>query len=108
MSASPVVVTAVFTPAEGKREVVLAALERVIPRVHEEEGCNLYCIQEDPAGRFVMVEHWASGELLDIHLDAPSVADLNADLEGALAVPVEVTKLTPIPVGQAAKGSLAR
>lgn len=106
MSTAPVVVTAYFYPAEGKREVVLAALERAIPRVHEEAGCNLYCIQEAPDGTIVMIEHWESAELLDAHGDGTPVAELNADLAGALARPVAVTRLVPIPVGQPAKGTL--
>lgn len=106
MSATPVVVTAYFSPAEGKRETVLAALERVIPRVHEEEGCNLYCIQEAADGTILMIEHWDSAELLDAHGAGEPVADFNAELEGALASPVVVTRYTPLPMGQAAKGAL--
>jgi quinol monooxygenase YgiN len=102
----PVVVTAYFHPAEGQRENVLAALGRAIPRVHEEEGCNLYCIQEAPDGSIVMIEHWDSAELLDAHGAGAPVADLNAELEGKLAQPVAVTRLVPIPLGQAAKGAL--
>lgn len=107
MSANqPVVVTAYFYPAPGARDTVLAALEKAIPRVHEEEGCNLYCIQEAPDGSFVMIEHWDSAELLDIHGDGGAVADLNAELEGSLASPVAVTRLNPIPLGDAAKGQI--
>ncbi|KQZ06046.1 antibiotic biosynthesis monooxygenase [Microbacterium sp. Root53] len=106
MSATPVVVTASFHPAAGHRESVLAALSRAIPRVHEEPGCNLYCVQEAPDGTILMIEHWDSAELLDAHGAGPAVADLNAELEGHLAEPVTVTRLTAIPVGQASKGAL--
>ena len=105
-TSQPVVVTAYFYPAPGARDTVLAALEKAIPRVHEEEGCNLYCIQEAPDGSFVMIEHWDSAELLDIHGDGAPVADLNAELEGSLASPIAVTRLNPIPVGEKRKGQV--
>ncbi len=106
MTATPVVVTAYFHPASGQRDRVLAALERAIPRVHEEPGCNLYCIQEDADGTIVMIEQWDSAELLDAHGAGDAVADLNADLEGLLAEPVAVARLTPLPVGSPDKGVL--
>ena len=98
------VVTAIFRPRDGKREQVLAAMERVIPRVHAEEGCNLYAIQEADDGTIAMIEHWDSAALLDAHGAAEPVADFNAELEGLLESPVEVTRYTPIPVGDARKG----
>ena len=101
---APLVVTAIFRPAEGKREQVLAAMARVIPRVHEEEGCNLYAIQEAEDGTIAMIEHWDSGATLDAHGAAAPVADFNVELEGLLASPVEVTRYTPIPMGHARKG----
>lgn len=106
MTAAPVVVTAYFHPAPGQRDRVVAALEEAIPRVHAEAGCNLYCIQEAPDGTIVMIEHWDSAELLDAHGDGAPVADLGVALEGLLAQPVAVTRLTPIPVGDARKGAL--
>ena len=85
-ASGPLVVTAIFRPAEGAREQVLAAMQRVIPRVHEEEGCNLYAIQEAEDGTIAMIEHWDSAALLDAHGAAEPVADFNAELEGLLAV----------------------
>ncbi|GAA3061869.1 MULTISPECIES: putative quinol monooxygenase [Actinomycetes] len=105
-TAQPVVVTASFHPAEGRRDEVIAALEKAIPRVHEEPGCNLYCIQDAPDGTLLMIEHWDSAEALDGHGAGEPVAELNRDLEGSLARPVEVTRLTPRPIGQPAKGAL--
>lgn len=100
----PVVVTAYFHPAEGARERVLAAMERVIPRVHEEAGCNLYAIQEAEDGTIIMIEHWDSAALLDEHGAGVPVAEFNAELEGLLEEPVKVTRYTPIPMGDARKG----
>jgi quinol monooxygenase YgiN len=98
------VVTATFHPAEGKREQVLAAMERVIPRVHEEPGCNLYAIQEAEDGTIIMIEHWDSAALLDEHGAGAPVAEFNQELEGLLASPIAVTRYTPIPMGDARKG----
>jgi len=103
---SAVVVTAYFFPAEGKREVVASALAEVIPLVHEEEGCELYAIHDAPDGSIVMIEKWSSHAALDAHSDAAPVARLRALLEGALAKPIEVTRLEPLPVGRPDRGAL--
>ncbi len=103
---SPIVVTAVFVPAPGKYEEVVAALEPAIAAVHEEPGCLLYAIHRDPDGTIVMIEKWESEALLDEHGAGPAVAALNASLEGKLAKPVEVTRLIPLPAGTPEQGLL--
>lgn len=102
----PINVTAIFRPLPGEREQVLANLRVAIPLVHEEEGCELYAITDAPDGTIVMIEKWTSAELLDAHGAGQPVADLNIANEGLLASPVEVTRLVPIPVGDAVKGAL--
>jgi quinol monooxygenase YgiN len=104
--AAVVNVLAVFHPAPGHREAVLAALETAIPLVHDEPGCELYAITEADDGRLVMIEKWSSAEQLDAHTDGEPVAELVAALDGHLAQPVEVTRLTPLPIGDAVKGEL--
>ena len=59
-----------------------------------------------PDGSIVMIEKWTSAELLDAHGAGQPVADLNVANDGLLASPVEVTRLVPIPVGDAVKGAL--
>lgn len=103
---SPVVVTAYFYPLEGKAGVVRAALDEAIPAVHDEPGCMLYAINEAPDGTIVMIEKWESAESLDVHGNAPAVVALRAALDGALASPIDVTVLTPLPVGDPIKGAL--
>ncbi|RLP76515.1 antibiotic biosynthesis monooxygenase [Mycetocola tolaasinivorans] len=103
---SAVVVTAVFTPAEGKRAAVLDALRPAIQAVHHEPGCELYAIHDHPNGDIVMIEKWTSTELLDAHGEGLPVAALNRALETLLAGPVVVTRLTPIPVGDEIRGAL--
>lgn len=108
MTDAPLVVIAIFRPASAARDRVLAALERAIPRVHDEAGCTLYSIQEAEDGVIWMIEHWASRADLDTHGAGAPVADLNAELEGLLERPVEVIRADPIPVGDAAKGLVRR
>lgn len=100
----PLVVTAIFRPAPGARAAVLAAMHRVIPRVHAEAGCNLYAIQEAEDGTIAMIEHWDSAALLDAHGAGDPVAEFTEELSGLLTSPVEVTRYRPIPVGDARKG----
>ncbi len=105
---SPAVVNvlALFFPKPGHRQEVLAALETAIPLVHEEEGCELYAITEAPDGRIVMVEKWSSAAALDAHSNGAPVVALRAALDGHLERDVDVTVLTPLPVGDARKGAL--
>ena len=51
---TPVVVTAYFRPAPGQHDQVVEALQRAIPAVHEEPGCELYAIHDAPDGTIVM------------------------------------------------------
>ena len=102
----PVVVTAIFTPADGQHDAVHAALLPAIAAVHLEPGCLLYAIHEAPDGSIVMIEKWVSDRLLDEHGAGPAVAALNASLEGKLARPIEVTRLSPLPAGSPAQGTL--
>lgn len=101
-----VVVTAIFRPAEGASEALIDAMRVAIPLVHAEEGCELYCIQEEPDGTIVMIEKWASTELLDAHGEGQAVADFVAAIGTLLAEPPRVTRLRAIPIGDAAKGAL--
>lgn len=101
-----IVVTASFLPAEGKREELLELLERTVALVHEEEGCILYCLNEAPDGTILMIEKWASTELLDAHGSSPATIALKAALPPLLGSPLVVTRLVPLPAGDAVKGAL--
>ena len=101
-----IVVTAVFHPAAGARDAVLAALEPAIAAVHQEPGCLLYAIHDAPDGSIVMIEKWESVALLDVHGKSPAVAALNVALKGLVASPTEVTRLVPRPMGEESKGAL--
>ena len=105
-SAEAVNVVAIFHPLEGHRDEVMSALETAIPLVHDEPGCELYVITEADDGRLVMMEKWSSVEQLDAHGSSDAVVALVAALDGHLAQPVEVIRLTPLPIGDAVKGAL--
>ena len=102
----PVVVTAIFHPAEGSRDAVLAAMAPAIAAVHEEPGCLLYAIHDAPDGSIVMIEKWESAELLDAHGHGAAVAAFRLSLEGLVSAPAEVTRLVPIPMGEESRGAL--
>jgi quinol monooxygenase YgiN len=101
-----VVVTAVFRPRVGARDSLLAAMREAIPRVHQESGCELYCVQEEPDGTIFMIEKWESAEQLDAHGSGAVVAEFTRNIEGLLDEPVIVTRLVPIPIGDPIKGAL--
>lgn len=103
---SAVIVTAVFVPAEGKKESLIAALAATIPGVHAEDGCELYAIHDAVDGTITMVEKWSSAELLAAHATGAATAALNAVIEGLIAQPVAVTTMTPIATGTADQGLL--
>lgn len=102
----PVVVTAIFTPAEGRKSDLSAALVATIPGVHAEAGCLLYAIHDSEDGTITMLEKWASRADLAVHAAGAPVAALNAAIEGLVAGPTVVTLMDPIPAGTDAQGLL--
>lgn len=102
----PVIVTAVFQLRNGSRDIVLDALQRAIPRVHEEQGCELYAMHEAADGSLVMIEKWESVESLDAHGESQAVATLVADIGDHLSAPVTVTRMMAIAMGTLAQGRL--
>ena len=104
--ATSIVVTAEFTPKAGTFDELVNVLSDAVAEVHGEEGCLLYAIHRHPDGRIIMIEKWASAELLDAHGSSSAVQRLNAQAGPLLAGPVIVTRLAPIPAGTDAQGLL--
>ena len=102
----PVVVTAVFHPAEGQREELVEALRATIPAVHEEDGCLLYAIHDASDGTITMIEKWTSAELLDAHSRGEAVAALSAAVDPFVSAPTTVTTMTALEAGTAQQGLL--
>lgn len=102
----PVVVTAIFIPAEGAKDQLVDALRTAIAEVHQEAGCELYAIHDAEDGSITMIEKWESAALLDAHGAGEAVARLNAAVEPFLAKPILVTRMTPIAAGTDEQGQL--
>lgn len=100
-----VVVVATITPLPGQEDAVREAILASIPQVHGEPGCELYALHEGK-GQFVMVERWASADALAVHGKADALTALGAALAGKVAGPPEVRRLTAVPAGDPAKGTL--
>jgi quinol monooxygenase YgiN len=101
-----VVVTAVFHPAEGKKQQLASALRATIPAVHEEEGCLLYAIHDAADGTITMIEKWTTPEALEAHANGPAVAALDAAVGPLIESPTTVTTMTPINAGTETQGLL--
>ncbi len=104
--ADDVVVVAVTRPAEGRAEAVRQALLTAVAAVHDEPGCETYALHEREDGALVMIERWTSAEALDVHGRGVALQRLGEALEGALAAPIDVTRMRPLPAGDPAKGAL--
>ncbi|MFC4223515.1 putative quinol monooxygenase [Lysinibacter cavernae] len=97
-----VVVTAIFHPVEGAKDRLIAAMQRGIEAVHDEAGCELYAIHDAEDGTVTMIEKWTTAADLEAHSVGNAVAVLNADIDGLLSRPVQVTLMTPIAIGGSA------
>ena len=95
----PVVITAVFIPAEGRRDDLLNTLRATMLAVHAEPGCDLYAIHEAADGSVVLIEKWASQEALDGHSAGEPMAVLVGAVTELLGGPLTVTTMKPVPVG---------
>jgi len=100
-----VVVVATIRPLPEHRDEVIAAFTETIAKVHDEDGCELYSLNEAP-DRLIMIEKWASPKALAVHSKAANLAALNPKLAGKLEGAPEVIVLQQVPAGDAAKGAL--
>jgi quinol monooxygenase YgiN len=100
-----VVVVATIVPLAEHRGEVIAALQEAIKQVHDEDGCELYALNEAP-DRLVMIEKWASPDALAVHSKSPALAGLNPKLAGKVAGAPEIIVLNQLPAGDPVKGAL--
>lgn len=99
------VVVATARVAPEHRDVVRAAFESAVPRVHAEPGCELYALHEG-ADRFVLIERWTDDDALAVHAAAPALADLRAALAGRMVGELDIQVLRAIPAGAEQQGML--
>jgi quinol monooxygenase YgiN len=100
-----VVVVATIYPQPEHRAEVTEAFVKAVGQVHDEDGCELYTLNEG-ADRLIMVEKWASPEALKQHDKSQALADLGAALAGKLVSAPEILVLQPHPAGDPDKGIL--
>ena len=100
------VIVATMVPKPEFRDEVIAALEELIGRVHaEDEGCELYSLNEG-RDRLVMIEKWATPEAMQAHSVSPAFKALTAALDGKLAAEMDVQVLQPHPAGTPEQGQV--
>jgi quinol monooxygenase YgiN len=100
-----VVVVATIIPLPEHRDEVIAAITATIPKVHAEDGCELYALHQ-AEDRLVMIEKWASREALRTHSRGAALAAMNPQLAGKVTGPAEVIVLQAVPAGDPPKGQL--
>jgi quinol monooxygenase YgiN len=100
-----VVVVAVLTPKPGRLADLIAAFEVVTPKVHGENGCELYAVHSD-GSICLMVEQWSSPETLDAHASGEVMEELRRLWGDSLAKPFEAWIVENIPMGEATLGSV--
>ena len=71
-----VVVVATIRPLPEHRDEVIAEFSATIAQVHDEDGCELYALNQAD-DRLIMIEKWASPEALATHSKAANLAALN-------------------------------
>jgi quinol monooxygenase YgiN len=98
------VIVATVTPKPGKLEEVEAAFAETIPRVHEEQGCELYALHRSK-DTLVMVEKWATDEDLAAHSTGEPYKALGMKLRELVEGRPALMVLEPVPAG-GAKGAL--
>ncbi|MEV5650998.1 putative quinol monooxygenase [Nocardia sp. NPDC052254] len=99
------VIVATITPKPDKFDEVAEVLTRLIPQVHDEDGCELYALHRGK-DRFVFVEKWRDMAALGAHSGAPSIKALNEGLEDLVAAALDVQVLESLPAGDPVKGAL--
>ncbi len=103
--AEPVTVVALVHPVPGKARECAEAFRGIAQDVHDEPGCELYAVHiAQDESLVVMIERWSSQEELQAHIDGPTLKKLAVLSEGLRSAPSDVIRLTPVPMGDPAKG----
>jgi len=106
MPEQPTVVVAIMKVVPEKQSEVRAALLKQVERVHKEEsGAELFAAFEARDG-LVLIEKWESAEALSKHASGAAIAEYRLVLDPAVAQPIQIEILTPLPVGDLEKGRL--
>jgi quinol monooxygenase YgiN len=92
-------VVAKFVAKKGQEDVLKTVLTGLIAPTRKDPGYLAYDLYESTQrpGEFVLVEAWASKELLAEHLDTPHLNGFKAKAPELLAVPMEVKLFSEMP-----------
>ncbi|HET9733004.1 MAG TPA: putative quinol monooxygenase [Acidimicrobiales bacterium] len=99
------VIVATITPKPDQFDAVEKVLTRLIPAVHDEDGCELYALHRGK-DRFVFVEKWRDAAALGTHGGGPNIQALNEGLKDLVAGAPDVQVLEAVPAGDADKGAV--
>lgn len=99
------VIVATITPNPDSFDAVEAVLTRLIPDVHQEDGCELYALHRGK-DRFVFVEKWRDMAALGAHGGGPNIKALTEGLKGLVAGAPDVQVLEAVPAGDGPKGAV--
>jgi quinol monooxygenase YgiN len=97
-----ITLVATLTAAEGREDELRDVLIDLVAAADEEPGCEIYSVNEsrEEPGVFRFFELYTDRDALKAHGGGPRMAAAMAGLDGLLASPPEILRLTPL----AAKG----
>jgi quinol monooxygenase YgiN len=88
-----------ITAADGRRDDLVAELQKMFPQVESEDGTELYILHEDVGDANVVwfYELYTDHEALGAHSTSEAMLELMNALSGDLSgAPAELTLVTPI------------
>jgi quinol monooxygenase YgiN len=103
---SECIVVAIIRPFADSFDEVLGILQEVTAQVHQEQGCELYALNEGVEGELVFVEKWSSRDAWQEHMDGPAVGAIGQRISHLLESPPEIHELYAVPVGNVSQGRL--
>lgn len=100
-----IVIFVEYTPKEGKKDELLAALTSVAAQTHAEPGCEKYAFHSSKE-KVYLIESWASKEELGAHAEGEAIKASRAASKDLIEGEPKLTILRPAPSGDPAKGQL--
>lgn len=99
MAEGTVHVVAKFVAKPGQEAALKTAVTALIAPTQKDPGYLAYDLYESTQrpGEFVLVEEWATKELLAAHLDTPHLNGFKAAAPGLLAAPMGVKLFAEMP-----------
>lgn len=97
----PLYLLATIHPDPARAAQVERILRRMVERTRLESGCELYdlVVAPDAPWTWFMVEKWSSRQAWEAHMASPHNVQGNAELQGLLLEPTELTFWEALPDG---------